>query len=80
MSTQIVRWGNAHGIRIPKRVMEECGLHSNEQVELYVMDGKIIIEKTFRHQTLEERAAAYGGRLGPYTEFDWGSPVGREVW
>lgn len=32
-----------------------------------------------RHRTLEERAEDFGGKLGPYTEFDWGEPVGREM-
>jgi antitoxin MazE len=30
------------------------------------------------HCTLEERAEKYGGKLGPYEEFDWGDPIGRE--
>ena len=33
-----------------------------------------------QHRTLEERAKEYGGKLGPYQEFDWGEPVGRERW
>ncbi len=33
-----------------------------------------------RHRTLEERAEDFGGKLGPYEEFDWGEPVGRERW
>jgi len=36
-------------------------------------------EIAFRHQPLEERTEAFGGSLGPYTEFDWGEPEGREV-
>ena len=36
------------------------------------------IEKTKPHRTLEERAAAYGNKLGPYHEFEWGEPVGKE--
>lgn len=35
---------------------------------------------TFKHKTLEERAAEWGGELGLDGEFDWGEPVGREVW
>ena len=35
---------------------------------------------TFRHRTLEERAAEYGGMLMLESEYDWGEPVGREVW
>lgn len=37
-------------------------------------------EYTFRHRTLKERAAEYGGKLGPYKEMDFGTPVGRERW
>ena len=32
------------------------------------------------HKTLEERAAEYGGRLNLDGEYDWGEPVGREIW
>ncbi len=33
-----------------------------------------------QHRTLEERIQEYGGKLGPYEEFDWGEPAGRENW
>ncbi len=80
METQLVKWGNGQGIRIPRKTMQELGINLNDKLTLIVKDGKIIIEKAFRHRTLEERAAEYGGKLGPYSEFDWGDPVGREVW
>ena len=34
----------------------------------------------FRHKTLEERAAEFDGKLLLDGEYDWGEPVGREVW
>ena len=37
-------------------------------------------EPEFRHKTLEERATEYGGKLNLDGEYDWGAPVGREVW
>ena len=80
MTAQIVKWGNSQGIRLPKNVLDEAGLRTNEHVELVTEAGRIIILKQHRHQTLEERAAAYGGKLGPYEEYDWGEPVGREIW
>lgn len=36
--------------------------------------------KAFKHKTLEERAAEYNGQLNFDGEYDWGTPVGREVW
>lgn len=34
----------------------------------------------FRHKTLEERAAEFDGKLMFDGEYDWGEPVGSEVW
>ena len=72
MTTQLVKWGNSQGIRIPKGMMEVAGIQLNEALNIAVIDGKIVIERISRHYTLEERAAAHGGTLGPYEEFDWG--------
>ena len=80
METQVVKWGNGQGIRIPRLVMNELGIRVNDTLLMEIEDGKIILRrKTFRHRSLEERVAAYGGKLGPYTEYDWGEPEGREV-
>lgn len=80
MQAQIAPWGNSQGIRFPKSLLQEAGISVNDTVHIEVKDGKIIIEKAIRHRSLEERAAPFGGKLGPYTEFDWGEPTGREVW
>jgi antitoxin MazE len=41
MRTHLVRIGNSQGVRIPKRIIEECGLA--EQVELRVEGSSVII-------------------------------------
>ena len=80
MEIQLVKWGNGQGIRIPKLVLQELDLKVNDTLSMEIRDGQIVIEKVkFRHRSLEERARAYGGKLGPYPEFDWGEPKGREV-
>ena len=80
MQAQIVKRGNGQGIRIPKGLLQELGLKVNDTCSIRAEDGMIVIEKAFVHRTLEERATAFGGKLGPYEEYDWGEPVGREVW
>ena len=45
-----------------------------------VTDGGITLAKPFRHKTLEERAYEYNGRLMVDGEYDFGEPVGREMW
>ncbi|MBR1899547.1 MAG: AbrB/MazE/SpoVT family DNA-binding domain-containing protein [Lachnospiraceae bacterium] len=80
MTAQIVKWGNSQGIRLPKIILDEAGIAPEETVELFIEKGRIMIVKQQRHRTLEERAAEYGGLLGPYERIDWGEPVGREIW
>ena len=76
---QITKWGNSQGIRLTRKALEEAGMKPDEKVIMLVEHGKITLMKSSRHRTLEERAAEYDGKLGPYTEFDWGEPVGREI-
>ena len=80
MNTQLTKWGNSQGIRLPRKLTQELGIFLNDFLRISVEDGRIIIEKVFVHRTLEERAADYGGKLGPYEAFDWGPKEGREVW
>lgn len=80
MQAQIREWGNSQGIRLSKEILQSAGLAVNEVLDVIVSDGTITLKKSFRHKTLEERAEAYGGKLNLDGEFDWGKPVGREVW
>jgi antitoxin MazE len=41
MRTRIVRIGNSQGVRIPKALLEESGLHG--EVEMSVHDGTLVI-------------------------------------
>ncbi len=80
MQTQVKTWGNSQGIRIPREILQNAGIVLNEMLDITVANGVITLTKTFRHKTLEERAAEFGGKLNLDGEYDWGDPVGREVW
>ena len=80
MQTQVKAWGNSQGIRISKEALAEAGMTVDEVLEVSVSNGVIMLAKPVRHKTLEERAAEFGGRLELDGEFDWGDPVGREIW
>jgi antitoxin MazE len=41
MRTRIVRIGNSQGVRIPKALLEESGLHG--EVDMSVHDGTLVI-------------------------------------
>ena len=81
MITQVKAWGNSQGIRLSKELLALAEIKSNDLWDISVIDGNIVLKKIVnRHRTLEERAKKYGGKLGPYEEYDWGEPVGRERW
>ncbi len=80
MQAQIKAWGNSQGIRISKEILQEANIEIDDVLDVKVSDGMIMLVKPFRHKTLEERAAEFDGRLNLDGEYDWGEPVGREVW
>lgn len=82
MLTQIVKWGNSQGIRLPKPLLEDIGMKENDTVELTVESGNIIIKKaeaTNRHKSINERFADFSGTYEP-VDIAWGEPVGNELW
>lgn len=80
MQTQVREWGNSQGIRLSKEILRSAGISLNEVLDVTVSNGVITLVKVSRHKTLEERAAEYNGQLMLDGEYDWGEPVGREVW
>lgn len=80
MITQVKAWGNSQGIRLSKEVLTLAGIQNDDYLDVELIDGTIVLKKTFKHRTLEERAEEFEGKVGPYDEFDWNAPVGRERW
>lgn len=80
MQAQIKKWGNSQGIRLSKEILKSAGIELNEVLDVTISNGVITLTKSFRHKTLEERAAEFNGKLMLDGEYDWGKPVGREVW
>ncbi|MDW7730774.1 MAG: AbrB/MazE/SpoVT family DNA-binding domain-containing protein [Bacillota bacterium] len=79
MYTTIQKWGNSKAVRLPKMILEKAGLDENDNVELIIRDGNIVIVPCRKHFTLKERAAGYDGDYNP-AEWDTGKPVGKEIW
>ncbi|MCL2081535.1 MAG: AbrB/MazE/SpoVT family DNA-binding domain-containing protein [Oscillospiraceae bacterium] len=83
MVTTIQKWGNSQAVRLPKAILETVLLQENDTVEITAENDTIIIKKTARKRrakkSLEERFENYTGDY-KCTEYDWGKPVGREIW
>ena len=81
MEVQLKPWGNSQGIRLQTSVLNEAGIQLDDALVVKAEEGRIVLYRSFRHKTLEERAAAYDGKLNLEGEMDWrGDPVGNEVW
>ncbi len=78
---QLKPWGNSLGIRLPKSVLQKAGFQPEDYLLVKAESGRVILARSARHKSLEERAAEYGGQLNLDGELDWrGDPVGSEVW
>lgn len=80
MTTELGRWGNSLGVRIPKALAERAGLQAGDRVSLDVAeDGTLVVRPAVRRYSLDELV----GRISPrnrHDESDWGAPSGREQW
>ena len=73
-------WGNSQGIRIPKDILAFLDIALHEEVLLEVHEEGLLIRKKVQRKTLQEYAEEFGGKLGPYDEFDWGEGMGISRW
>ena len=72
--------GNSQGIRISRELLNLLGIAVNEEVALSIENNRLIISKLVQRKSLEEYAEPYGGKLGPYSEFDFGDGIGIGRW
>jgi antitoxin MazE len=76
----ISKWGNARGIRIPKAFCEQLDLHVGDKVEISVEEKRIVIINSDDRHTLTARMREWDGKRYETAEYDWGKPVGKELW
>ncbi|HVO44640.1 MAG TPA: AbrB/MazE/SpoVT family DNA-binding domain-containing protein [Aggregatilineales bacterium] len=80
MNTRVQRWGNSLAVRIPKAFVEEAGLQPNDEVEITVHDGQIVLTPR-KTQTFSLDKLLNG--ITPenrHDEWDTGPTTGDEVW
>jgi antitoxin MazE len=78
-TTQLAKWGNSLGLRLPKSLAREVRLDEGDTVHLSVDNGTIVIRPSRPRYTLDELVR----RITPknrHDESEWGGPLGNEVW
>lgn len=76
---RLVKWGNSHAVRIPKKVLEQAAIREGDELSIRVEEGRIALEPSAPKLKLGDLVS----RITPRNrrgEQDWGAPVGREVW
>lgn len=88
MNATIQKWGNSHGIRLPRAIMDHLKIMENDQVEISIKEDAIILKKaTPKHKNITTRLEEFYqkpleqiGKIESEGEVDTGAPVGDEVW
>lgn len=78
-TTQIAKWGNSLGVRLPKAVALEAAIDEGDTVDISVKNGAIVIRPSRPTYSLDELVARITSR-NRHGESDWGEVVGHETW
>ena len=81
METNIQKWGNSLGVRLPKQIALNQSLKAGSRVVVTETKTGIAIEvvKKPRKYTLAELLKG-ATKENMHKETDWGDPVGNEIW
>ena len=78
-STQIARWGNSLGVRLPRSVALEARVDEGDRVDVSVRNGAIVLRPSRPAYSLDQLVAKITPR-NRHGESDWGATVGDEAW
>lgn len=80
MKTRVQQWGDSLALRIPQSFADETRLQQDTLVEVFLVNGTLIIAPVQEPEfTLERLLAAVTPDNLP-AEFQTGPPVGQEAW
>ena len=82
MVTKVQKWGNSQGVRLSKELMATADIEVGDAVEISVHDGVLVVKPVRRVRGGHDLRALVREIPADYDpeDFDWGRPVGREVW
>lgn len=80
METKVQAWGNSLGVRIPRGVAQDAGVHHGTVVDI-TLDGNRIVVRPARRRGYRLEELLRGVKASNlHCEVDMGAPVGRESW
>jgi antitoxin MazE len=79
MTTKIKKWGNSLAIRIPDEFAENLELKDGSFVGFEQVGEKMVITKTKPKYALEDMVKGIT-KKNRHKEYNWGKPMGKEIW
>jgi antitoxin MazE len=80
MTAHVQRWGNSLAVRIPKALADELGLKPNDEIDLSVHEGRIILSPSKKKQFNLDDLLAGVTHENIHKEWDTDDAQGNEVW
>jgi antitoxin MazE len=78
MKARVTKWGNSLGLRLPKAVSTQLGIEEDGQVEMEVVQGKLIIRPVLSEDFSLDALVEQITPENCHRETDWGGAVGAE--
>lgn len=80
MTATVQKWGNSLALRIPSSIAKDIDLHQGSPVDLKLVEGQIVVRpKKRRTLTLAQLLKGVTAK-NIHREYDWGRPMGKEIW
>ena len=79
MQTRVQKWGNSHGVRIPRGLADEVGLVAGTEVSLSSKDGQLVVTPALPARLSLDDLLAGVSESNIHTSIDTGSNVGAEI-
>ncbi|MGP1273790.1 MAG: AbrB/MazE/SpoVT family DNA-binding domain-containing protein [Caulobacterales bacterium] len=81
MKALIGKWGQSQAVRLPREISENLKLQAGDEVEMELVNGKLVITPLKRPAKLDPKALfAQMEQCDPPAEIDWGPARGAEIW
>jgi len=79
MKATAQKWGNSLAIRIPKSVAVQVGLKAQDDLDIEVQDGNVVLKPHLRRVYCLEDLVKQITPKNVHGEIDTGAPIGREI-
>lgn len=78
--THLSKWGNSQATRIPKSLIEQLNLKDNQEFNVSVKDGSLVLQPVKDEpSSIHELFANWKDDGIRDHELDWGEPQGEEL-